>query len=426
MTIHRRDLLRTMGGLAVTAAIGARPAAGSTTGDARSRGPLRSPLSFPRSEDFDIPDDVTFLNAAYTHPLPVAGADALEAWARDRARPGPTMVGSGPIVRQVKEDFATLIGARANEIGFIPNTSTGENLVLNGLGIPERAGSGINVVTDALHFEGALVHLQALERERGLEVRVAMPRNHGIDPDDIERLVDRNTVLVEVSLVAMYNGFQHDLKTICDIAHARGACVYADIIQGVGAVPIDVRDSGVDFCASSSFKWLMGDFGIGFLYAREDLLGDVVRRTQWGYHSVDTMATHFLPHDPPGEPFFEWTPGSSASAHFEVGSNANGALRTLAVSLPYLLELGVENIEAHRQPLLDRLRDEMPRLGFDPVTPPGTRAPIITFAMRPGHDVAERLERARVNARVAPNYIRLSPSVYNDMDDIERLLEALA
>ena len=68
----------------------------------------------------------------------------------------------------------------------------------------------------------------------------------------------------------------------------------------------------------------------------------------------------------------------------------------------------------------------MPRLGFTPVTPPGTTSPIITFAMSDGKEVQRRLDAARINARVSSHWIRLSPSVYNDMHDVDRLLEALA
>ena len=130
--------------------------------------------------------------------------------------------------------FAALINAKREEISYIPNTSTGENLVVEALGITRFDG---NVVTDALHFEGALVHLLELKKQ-GLDLRLVMPREGRIDMRDLERVVDRNTKLIEVSLVSMYNGFQHDLKAVCDLAHAHGAYVYADIIQGVGAVPI--------------------------------------------------------------------------------------------------------------------------------------------------------------------------------------------
>ena len=131
-------------------------------------------------------------------------------------------------------------------------------------------------------------------------------------------------------------------------------------------------------------------------------------------------------YDPPGASFLTWTAGASAGAHFEVGSNALGALASLGVSIPYLRSLGVERIQAHRQPMLRKLHAEMPRLGFVPVTPAESTSPLITFATKDGRRVAERLRRAKVNARVASNFVRFSPSVFNDMADIDRALEALA
>ena len=431
-TIKRRDLLTGMSALAAGAALSAlreplRAEARSLDGSLEAPGAARAAGDdLPRREDFAIPPGITFLNCAYTHPLPIAAAAAVRSHLETRSRPGVTMPDSGERAKAVKSEFAAMINAKPSEIAFIPNTCTGENLVVNGLGIPEAAGSGINVVTDALHFDGALIHLQALERDRGLDLRVVMPRDWRIEIADLERVVNGKTKLIEISLVAMYNGFQHDLKAVCDLAHAHGAYVYADIIQAAGAVPIDVRATGVDFCAGAGFKWLMSEFGLGFLYAREELLDRVVTRTQWGYHSVATLDTHFLEYDPPGEPFQAWTAGTDAASHFEVGSNALGALAALSTTVPYLRRLGVERIQAYRQPMLRRLHQEMPRLGFTAVTPPESTSPLITFATRDGKGVAERLERAKINARVAANYVRFSPSVFNEMADIDRVLTALS
>src|SRR5262249_45404510 len=150
----------------------------------------------------------------------------------------------------------------------IPNTSTGENLVVEALGIAKNQG---NVVTDSLHFDGALVHLMALQKQ-GLDLRIVSPRDGRIDLKDMKGVGDKNTRLIEVSFVSMYNGFQHDLKAVADLAHAHGAYAYADLIQGVGAIPLDIHATGVDFAASATYKWLMGDFGLGFMYVREDLL----------------------------------------------------------------------------------------------------------------------------------------------------------
>jgi len=378
---------------------------------------------FPRKADFVIPAGLTYLNGAYTHPMPTAAAEAVRRNAESRARPGGMSDSSADLTRQVKEAFAALINAKPSEISFVPNTSTGENLVVNGLGI---AGGRGNVVTDGLHFDGAILHLLELQRERGLDLRIVMPRDGRIELHDLERVIDRNTTLVEVSLVAMYNGFQHDLKAVCDLAHAHGAYVYADIVQAVGATPIDVRASGVDFCACSSFKWLMADFGLGFLYAREDLLERVVKRSQYGYHSTRSMTTHFLPYDPPSNTPFTWELGTDATAYFEVGSNAYAPMAALGSSLPYLQRLGVAAIEAHRQPLLERLRKEMPRLGYEAATPAGTRSALITFVVKDAAEVRRRLEKANINARLGPHFLRLSPSVYNDLADVDRLLEALS
>jgi selenocysteine lyase/cysteine desulfurase len=107
------------------------------------------------------------------------------------------------------------------------------------------------------------------------------PRDGGIEMADLEKAVDRNTKLVSISLVSYLNGFQHDLKKVCDLSHSQGAHVYADLVQAAGAVPIDVPDAGVDFCACGSHKWLMGDMGLRFLYVREELLDRVVRRSRW-------------------------------------------------------------------------------------------------------------------------------------------------
>jgi selenocysteine lyase/cysteine desulfurase len=380
---------------------------------------------FPRRADFAIPPDVTYINSAYMHPMPAAVAETVRRYAEARARPGaenapwPTPT----VGAEVKALFAALINASPAEISFVPNTSTGENLIIQGLDLPRTGG---NVVTDALHFDGSILHLQALQREQGLDLRLVMPRDFRIDLRDMERVVDGKTKLIALSLVAMYNGFQHDLKAVCDLAHAHGAYVYADIIQAAGATPIDVKASGVDFCACAAFKWLMADFGLGFLYVREDLLGAVVRRTQYGYEQAPDLETHFLPYDAPGPTPFTWHLGMDAASHFEVGSAANAARAALHTSLPYLQRLGVAQIEAYRQPLLARLRRELPRLGFEPATPEDSRSALITFTMKDGERVRTRLLKAKVNARVGAHFIRLSPSVFNDDRDIDRLLEALS
>lgn len=393
-------------------------------------------LALPRKADFAIPAGETYINSAYVHPMPVVGREALRRYVESRTSP---ILDTHYDREHVKAEFAALINAKPSEISYVPNTSTGENLVVNGLGI---VGTDSNVVTDALHFDGALLHLGELKRRSGLDVRIVMPRDWRIDLKDLERVIDKKTRLVEVSLVAMTNGFQHDLKAVCELAHSRGAFVYADIIQAAGNTPIDVRASGVDFAACSTFKWLMGDFGVGFLYVKEELLDRVLRQTQYGYYQAAEMQAHFLPGDAPaptpeppiradlariglGTPY-SWRLSNDATGRFEVGTSGSGAQHILMATLLYIRKIGVERIHAHRQPLLKKLREEMPRLGFPSITPPESTSAITSFTMKDRANVVERLKKANVNVRVAEDFLRVSPSVFNDMGDIEKLLEALS
>jgi selenocysteine lyase/cysteine desulfurase len=413
MALNRRELLTGLGVAAASAAIG----------DARALDAAAGSAGFPRKADFAFEKGATYISGAFTHPMPIAAANAYRDFVTRRGTVGATTPFGGTRAgADPKAAFAALVNAKPSEISYIPNTSAGENLVVECLGIKKFDG---NVVTDALHFEGALVHLLEL-RKQGLDLRIVAPRDGRIHLADLERVVDRKTKLVELSLVSMYNGFQHDLKAVCDLAHAHGAYVYADVIQAAGAVPIDVRKSGVDFAATATYKWLMGDFGLGFFYVREDLLGTVIQRPHWSYRSASDVDIHLSPFDPESPAPVTWTPRADASGYVELGTVANAVAAALSVSLPYIQQLGVAEIERYRQPMLKRLQEEMPRLGFTPATPTDSTSPIVTFASKDTREAARKLEAAKVNVRVAPYWIRIAPSIYNDMHDVDRLLDALA
>jgi len=121
-----------------------------------------------------------------------------------------------------------------------------------------------------------------------------------------------------------------------------------------------------------------------------------------------------------------WTPKNDAAGYFTLGTMALAVVSALGVSIPYIMQLGVENIQKYRQPMIDRLQKEMPRLGFTPQTPLNNTSPIVTFAHKDTTEIARKLDAARINIRVAPYWVRIAPSVYNDMADIERLLAALS
>ncbi|MCU1274999.1 MAG: hypothetical protein JWO48_2430 [Bryobacterales bacterium] len=380
----------------------------------------------PMRNDFPWGQNETFLNNAGWHPVGIHSIKAMERYLEYKMK-GPGQgrddFGGGR-QDEVKSLFAQLIHAKPTEISFVQSTLMGENLVVAGLGLP---GSKWNVVTDELHYEGSLYMYRSLQKA-GLDVRVAKRRDDWrIHAADMGKLMDRQTKLVATSLVSYINGYVQDAASIASLAHSHGAYLYTDIIQAAGAVPIDVRAMNIDFAACSGYKWLMGDRGLGYLYVKEELQGIVMRRTQYGDRQFANFEYHIFPHDPPADEPATWTQiNKGAGSYYEVGNLSNIAVACQSESLAYILRLGVDNIRAHARPLTNKLRKELPRLGYPCITPDNTESPIVSFVVENPAATRAKLAKARVNAKVEWRQMRVSVSVYNNDQDVDRLLNALA
>ena len=375
--------------------------------------------SLPDKSSYDFHG--VFLNAAYAHPLhravrqagndfllARADKDVRRAWPRDNPR------------NDAVAKFAGLVNVSPDDVAVVPATMEGENHVVNALGLGEKAG----VVTDIYHYDASLA-LYGEWAKRGVPVTCLRARDNRIPLEDVERAITPNIKLVAVSHIASDTGHQYDLKALCEVAHRKGAYVYADIIQSAGAVPLDLKDSGVDFACSGAYKWLMGEFGTAFLYVRPDRLKDL-KQTAVGWRSLSSNHSHAYPFDPPGPALGDWTMKDSVAGRFEVSTPAWVSLAMLVKSIDIVQGIGVDNIMAYRKPLIARLREELPRRGFAPMTAPENSGPTITFAYP---DAAKTLgpvlEAANIKVTLGDNRMRVSPSVYNDMDDIEALLRTL-
>lgn len=406
MDVSRRGIFVGGAALSVTNAVAAQ-VSGATE---------PAPSQLPDRHNFQI--DHTYLNAAYAHPLGAMTFHSMEDFLQRRMHEVDTPWPSDNPRDKAVELFAGLINADPKDIAVVPSTMEGENRVVQALGLGRAAG----VVTDAFHYSPEIYGEQ---HGRGVPVAVAMPRDNRIDLAAIDRLIGPKTRLVAVSAVASDTGFRHDLQALCELAHRKGATVYADIIQAAGAVPIDVKATGVDFCCCGGYKWLMGDFGVAFLYVRPDRLKDL-KRVFAGWRQYDRYVSHLYPFDPPGQQGVEYTLSDTTVGLFEVGTPNWAALAGLVNSLTYIQDLGVERIVEHRAPLMARLQAELPRLGFQPLTPTDSDTPVIAFAFEgAAARLGPALKAAKVKIQTSRNRIRISPSVYNDQADIDRLLQVL-
>ncbi len=377
--------------------------------------------ALPARDDFPAIEG-TYLNAGSVHPFSIGARQAVQDYLASRAMSGQSDYDIAAMRRSVIAAYGRLINAGPHELAYIQSTSAGEQLAVSALGIPRSGG---RIVTDALHFFGSFHLYNELERA-GMEVVVVRPRDNRIHIEDLAAAVNDRTVLVAVSEVSTINGFRHDLKAVAELAHAHGAKVYVDAVHAAGATPVDVKATGVDLMASSSYKWLMGDMGLGFMYVREDLIGEL-ERPQAGYQQLAAISSHVFPHDEPGDRVYETRARDDATGLFAMGTFSNTGVAHLGYSLNWLNTVGVETIQAWRQPMIERVRAEMPRLGFEPLSPEDSDSALIAFSMQDARErLGSRLRAAGVQAGLSQHRLRVSVGVFNDDGDIDRLLEVLS
>jgi selenocysteine lyase/cysteine desulfurase len=380
--------------------------------------------------DFPIAQNKVYFNSASEHPVSIHSARAMKKYidylTGDLTRaewvdtPPEVAAYRDARLREIKPMFGKLINARPSEIAFVKSTQIGENMVVNGMDIQAAGG---NVVTNDLHYESCL-HAYKMRQKAGLDVRIVKHRDWQIDMRDLERVVDRKTKLIATTLVSNVNGLLQDVKAMSDLAHAHGAYLFADIIQGAGAIPIDVKALGIDMASCSTYKWLMGLRGFGYLYIREDLQGTVVKPTEFA-GGVRFNYPPWASTPEPGAPELGFTPRKGASA-FEVGNVSNVGSFCQYESLQYIQRLGIENIRAHVRPLTNRLQKELPGMGYPCITPKGNESPIVTFLVKDSKGTAAKLKKANIELTLRfGNQMRIAVSVFNNDADVDRLLGAL-
>jgi selenocysteine lyase/cysteine desulfurase len=300
-------------------------------------------------------------------------------------------------------------------------TKAGEAAVVNGLRIQESGG---NLVTNDLHYAGS-IHDYIGRRKAGMDVRIVKHRDWRIDIRGMAKAIDRKTKLVSITLVSNVNGWVEDAKALSELAHAHGAYLYADIIQAAGSVPVDVKALGLDFAACSNYKWLQGARGAGFLYVREDLQGSVVRDLSFPGYVRFNYSPWVTDRDRSADEF-PYAPPRNAG-RYEPGNVSYVAYAGQYEALKRILAIGPGRMYAHAKVMCDRLKRELPGLGYQLITPLDAQSSIVVVQARDLKRAQERLRKADIQVTSAGmNRIRISPALYNNMEDIDRLLAVLS
>lgn len=314
----------------------------------------------------------------------------------------------------IKGRIARLIGARAGEIAFVKNTTEGLVTVANGLDWRD----GDNVVLPRFEYPSNVYCWMRLAK-RGVGIRWIEPREGRVTLDDLAAAIDKRTRLVSVSAVQFSNGFRQDIAGTSELCRTQGVLLNLDAIQWVGALKLDLSQVHVDFLSAGGHKWMLAPIGTGFFYCNATAL-NALTPPSVGYHTVAKSEAH-LDYDPTA-----YRPGA---ARFEAALENFPGIWGLDAAIKMQLGLGTETVERHIVGLADYAADGLRQRGWSIASPctAEERSGLLSF-YSPKADVGRletSLRAAGVDLAIRDGKLRISPSYYNDFDDIDRLLSEI-
>lgn len=372
---------------------------------------------------FTIPDGVHYLNGAYMSPLLRAVEEAGIAGIRQKRYPvDVTARDFFNGADAARDRFARLVHAPDPErVAILPAVSYGIAVAARNTTIQR----GQNVVVAEGQFPSNALIWRRLAAESGGEVRtVSSPeQTAGRGREWTARVleaVDANTAAVAIAPVHWTDGSRFDLVAIGARARAVGATFVIDGTQSVGALPLDIGETGADALICAAYKWLLGPYSLAFGWFGPRFDDGTPLEETWlgraGSEDFRRLVDYVEEYRP-------------AAARYDVGGRSNFVLLPMVIAaLDQLLEWTVPAIERYCRDLTRDLFDPLAAHGFQADDPDG-RAPHL-FGLRapPGIDLDRLqadLDRRKVHVSLRGPAIRVSPNVYNDESDIAALRDAL-
>lgn len=380
-------------------------------------------LSLPSQRHlFDIPRDVAWLNCAYMSPLMNSAVAAGDSGIRRKARPWsitpPDFFGEPEETRAL---FGRIVGCAGDDVSIVPSASYG--IAVAAANVPVAAGQEIVVLED--QFPSNVYVWRRKAEEAGARLRT-VARAEAAGPNGVldwtSALLDaigEATAAVAVPNCLWTDGSLVDLETVGKAARRHGAALVLDLTQSAGVMPFDVGAVQPDFAVAATYKWLLGPYSLGFLYAAPRRQAGRPIEENWITRAGSEDFARLVDYQDAYEP---------GARRYDMGERSNFHLMPIAAAaLRQILDWGVGRIAAT---LAARSRDIVARatgLGF--TTPPEEfRAPHFLGLRHAGGIPSTLLPALRergVHVSVRGDSIRVTPHVYNDDEDVERLFEGL-
>ncbi len=376
-----------------------------------------------------------FLDAACVSLLPVQAEEALRQLAQDmvrcRARDASAHhIALDRTAERPRREIARLLGAQPADIALVESTTHG----LQAIAAAVPLGRGDKVLVSETEFLGLAVPWIPRQEREGFRIEVVPSPAGRVRVDDFARAVDSHTRMLLLSSVQWSSGYRADLAAFSEFTRRHGIVLVVDAIQHLGAMPLDVARTPIDYLVCGGHKWLNAPVGRGFLYVNP---GRAERPPTWGYLGIaeppEGWAEYFATPNLPAVRPYDFL---SDARRFEVGGTANyPGNAALGASVGLLNELGRDAIARHVFRLTDLLIDGLRSAGASLVSDPNpaARSGIMSFSL--GHGPARDREflhrlwdhRILISQRYTAGIggLRVSVHCFNNDEDVRQLLEAV-
>jgi selenocysteine lyase/cysteine desulfurase len=366
---------------------------------------------------FEIPDDLAWFNCASIGPLPRVARAAIEDGAMRRARPWRvTMTHWIDDYEERRALFAGLAGTAPDAIALIPSVSYGVAVAARNL----AAARGKQILVLAEDFPSDVYTWRAFAAEKGCSILTVSRASGEAWTEAVLARLDENVAVVAVPNVQWTDGALLDLVRIGARAREIGAALVVDASQSFGVMPLDLEAVRPDFLIAVGYKWLLGPYGLAYLYADEKYREGAPLEQNWlsrlGSEDFSSLVDY---RD-------DYRPGAR---RYDMGERSALELNGGAVaSLRLFRDWGVAAVAERLAATTARIEAEATALGLTLSSAPA-RGPHLLGIELP-REAAKRaftiLRERGVYVAFRGNAIRIAAHVYNDEADVDRLVDALA
>lgn len=366
---------------------------------------------------FLIPHDVHYLNCGYMSPLAVEVSDAIEAGAKLKASPWSYKPADFfSYCEHFRGRAAGIMGAPSDSIAIIPSASYGLATAANNIGL--KRGQQIVVLAD--QFPSNLYVWREKAAEAGAEIVTVARDENAAWTDAVLDAIGSDTAIVAVPNCHWADGRLVDLVAVSAKCREFGAALVLDLTQSLGALPIDLEAIQPDFAIAACYKWLMGPYGIGMLYAAPCYHDGKPIEYSWINRAGSENFSRLVDYRD------DYQPGAR---RFDMGEKSNPPLLMGAsAAIDMLTSWGVANIAETLAAKTLAIANAARAIGLTAPSP-GIRAPhflALGFPDEVPAGLTDRLAAENVFVSLRGNSLRVTPHVYNNDEDAEKLISVLA